>query len=381
MPWKAMSIMSQRIELISLAGHAKANLGELARRFGVSRKTLYKWLDRHRAGGAEALADRSRRPTHSPAQCSPEVEKRVTEAREKHPAWGARKLRRWLLDQGHLDLASVPAASTVHRILVRRGFIDDQAWRKHTAYLRFEYPEPNDLWQMDFKGHFPLRQGRCHPLCVLDDHSRYALVVRACGQETAAQIREALTQAFRRYGMPAGMLMDNGSPWAGHSKLTLWMMRLGVRVLHGRPAHPQTQGKLERFNRTLQAEAIGTQVFADLAACQSCLDPWRDLYNFQRPHEALGMATPATRYQHSPRSFPEVLPPIEYGPADKVLSVHASTGCIPFQGRRWPVGTAFGGLPVGVRPTGRDGVYDVYFCHQRVAKIDLHVETTDPVLP
>lgn len=379
MPWKEVSAMSQRLELVALAQRPEANLSELARRFNVSRKTLYKWVARQKSGGNEALADRSRRPHHSLNQCSNELEQRVIDLRQQHPSWGARKLRRRLLDQGTFDAQSIAAASTIHGILVRRGFIEDEAWLKHTAFLRFEYPSPNDLWQMDFKGDFALRIGRCHPLCVLDDHSRYALAVQACADETMRQIKEVLTGTFRRYGMPAGMLMDNGSAWASHTKLTVWLMRLGVRVLHGRPAHPQTQGKLERFNRTLLAEAIGSQVFDHLAACQSRFDAWRDIYNLERPHEALSLATPATCYQPSARSFPEILPSIEYGPADKVLTVHENTGEISFQGRRWPIGTAFVGLPVGVRPTQHDGIFDVYFCHQRVATLDARNETAETV--
>lgn len=389
MPWRRVSEMDQRLDLVTLMQQQGGpTVKELARRFGVSRKTAYKWLARSRQArqqasvswalarsGAqnqqqpEVLTDRSRRPAHSPGQCPAATQERIVELRRSHPAWGARKLRQYLIDQQ--QLVAVPAASTVGRILKRCGLIDEQAWRQHTAFVRFEYPEPNDLWQMDFKGPFAtVRQGKCNPLCVLDDHSRYALGVRACGNQEMATVQAELTRLFRTYGLPGGILADNGSSWSKQSKLCVWLMRLGLRVLHGRPAHPQTQGKLERFNRTLAAEGIGVLSFPDLEDCQRRFDAWREEYNHRRPHEALAMAVPASRYRASPRSFPEVLPAIEYGPGDQVLTVNG-TGQIGYRGRRWMIGQAYCGLPVGVRPTLTDGLLNVYFCQQKVAEIDL----------
>src|SRR5262245_14662307 len=241
MPWREASIMSQRLELVMLAAGGQFPLKELCRRFGVSRKTAYKWIGRHRQGGDRELLDRSRRPLHSPAQCHSRVEQCVVTLRQAHPAWGPRKLRRRLEEQNRSASAAisvqVPAASTISRILKRNGLVHDAAWKEHTAYQRFEYPGPNDLWQMAFKGHFPLAPaglGRCHPLCVLDDHSRYALGIRACSNEESGTVQTQLSGLFRCYGLPAGMLMDNGSAWSKQTKLGLWLMRLGIRVLHGR---------------------------------------------------------------------------------------------------------------------------------------------------
>ena len=381
MPWKEASIMSQRLELVMLAQAGELPLKELCRRFKVSRKTAYKWIRRHRQGGERELLDRSRRPLHSPARCDSGVEQCIMKLRQTHPAWGPRKLRRRLEEQSRSSstakLVHVPAASTISRILKRNGLIHDAAWQQHTAYQRFEYPKPNDLWQMDFKGHFALVAaskntglGRCHPLCVLDDHSRYALGIRACNNEESGTVQTQLSELFRCYGLPAGMLMDNGSAWSKQTKLAIWLMRLGIRVLHGRIGHPQTQGKLERFNRTLKAEAIGCLSFATLTHAQKRFDDWRDVYNLQRPHEALDLATPASRYQPSLRPFPEQLPQIEYGPADKVHTVNG-TGQIFHAKRRWMIGQAFVGLPVAVRPTLIHDLLAVYFCHQKVAEINL----------
>jgi transposase InsO family protein len=300
------------------------------------------------------------------------VEERVAALRREHPAWGPRKLRQYLIDRE--GVGEVPAASTIGAVLRRRGLVGAEAWRGHTAYQRFEYPEPNDLWQMDFKGHFATtREGACHPLCVVDDHSRYSVGVRACRDEEGRTVREELTGLFRKYGLPAGMLADNGASWRRHGATSVWLMRLGVRLVHGRPAHPQTQGKLERFNRTLKAEAIGCASFGTLGECQGRFDAWREEYNHRRPHEAVGMKAPASRYRASVRAFPEALPAIEYGPGDEVRTV-LRNGILAYAGGQWPVGAGYAGLPVAVRATLVDGVKAVFFCQQKVAEIDLREE-------
>ena len=369
MPWKVGSTMSLREEFVLLAQDERANIRELCRRFEISWRIGHKWLARFRQGGPEALADRSRRPHVSPMQTPEAIERLIVDVRREHPAWGARKIRALLLARG---TRSLPAVSVVHRILVRQGLIDSERWRQNTAVLRFEYPHANDLLQMDFKGHFAMRSGRrCHPLCVLDDRSRYALGIWACGNERSTTVRACLTGMFRRYGMPLGMLMDNGSAWSRETELGVWLMRLGMRVLHGRVRHPQTQGKLERFNRTLGVEALAGREFDDLGDCQKRFDFWRDVYNLQRPHESLGMQAPASRYSPSSRPFPETLPPIEYGPDDQVASVN-TWGWIKHGKSRIRVGIAFAGLPVAVRPTVHDGVYNVYFCHQKIHEINLY---------
>lgn len=381
MPWKVRSPVSLRDEFVSFASQADANVAALCRRFGIARKTGYKWLARFRAGGRDALADRSRRPLTSPARTGEAAEQRVVALRREHPAWGARKLKRRLEALGH---ACVPARSTVNGILARHGLIDPAASAAATPHVRFERERPNELWQMDFKGHFATGDGgRCHPLTVLDDCSRFNVLLRACGDERLETVRGALADAMRRYGMPEQILSDNGPPWGSFgrdgnwTRLGAWLVRRGVRVLHGRPSHPQTQGKDERFHRTLKAEAIGTRQFRDVPDSQARFDAWRDVYNLQRPHEALpGMATPAERYAPSPRPFAEAPPPVEYGPADTVRKV-CGKGCVSFRGTPWRVGHAFAGEPVAVRPSETDGLMQVFYCHQRVAEIDLRGQSGD----
>jgi transposase InsO family protein len=376
MPWKVESLMDRRQEFLQFAMQAEANVSSLCRRFLISRKTGYKWLTRHRADPANTLADASRRPTRSPGKTDAAMEQLVAGVRAEHPAWGARKIKRRLEDLGQAD---VPARSTVNDILQRHGLIDPAQSLKHTACVRFERSTPNELWQIDFKGHFATSAGRCHALTMLDDHSRFNLLLRACDNERLETVRAALIDTMRLYGMPLCLLSDNGPPWGSFgddgnwTTLGAWLIRLGVRIAHGRPSHPQTQGKEERFHRTLKAEAIGSRSFSDNNACQQVFDSWRSIYNSLRPHEALGLAVPATRYLPSHRLFPETLPRIEYGPGDQVRKV-CRQGEVSFRGQARKVGRAFAGEPVAVRPTTTEGKMEVFYCHQRVAEFDLRVQ-------
>lgn len=364
--------MSLRREFVMLARQEGTNFRALCRRFGVQPRIGYKWLERYAQEGEAGLADRARRPQRSPTRTPAEIEAMTLAVRGQHPCWGGRKLRRRLIDLG---VRTVPSASTITAILHRHNLIATEESAKHRAFVRFEHAAPNELWQMDFKGHFATAGGRCHPLTMLDDHSRFALTVSACADERRATVAAVLTDVFRRYGLPDRMLMDNGSPWgadddAPWTKLTAWLLRLGVGVAHGRPYHPQTQGKDERFHRTLLAEVIGRRAWRDLADCQAAFDAWRHVYNAERPHEALGLATPATRYQISRRSFPECLPVIDYGAGAIVRKVH-DKGEIYFADRMWRISKAFQGQPVALRPTTVDGRYDVVFCQHKIAELDL----------
>jgi transposase InsO family protein len=337
----------------------------------------YKWLGRYSEAGAAGLADRSRRPLHSPGRTAEELEAAVLSVREEHPAWGGRKIARVLRDRG----AATPPPSTISEILRRHGKLDGPRAGQPRDFVRFERSAPNELWQMDFKGHFATLNGRCHPLTTPDDHCRFNLILAACGDERTETVQTHLTAAFRRYGLPCAILCDNGAPWGcggtahGLTPLACWLIRLGVRVSHGQPYHPQTQGKDERFHRTLAADVLAGRSFAALPDCQAAFDRFREEYNGLRPHEALSLATPASRYQPSPRAFPETLPPVEYRPGDDVRRVQAG-GVVHYRSRELPVPEALRGHPVAVRPAeaGPDGVVEVFFCQQRVAVADLRAE-------
>ena len=371
MPWRTLTPMSQRLEFVVLATQSGIAFSELCRRFAVSRKTGYKWLTRYKADGAQGLKDRSRCPHHSPKQVSPTVAELVIALREE-TTWCGRKLRRRLQDLGHRD---VPAASTCTESLRRASLLETEQTRG--PMQRFERELPNELWQMDHKGDVATQAGpRCHPLTVLDDHSRYNLILDAAGNQRTATVQIALTAAFERYGLPEAILCDNGGPWgnvsegAGHTPLTVWLLRLGVRVLHGRPYHPQTQGKEERFHRTLKRELLSRHTWRDLAHCAELFPRYRQRYNHERPHDSLDGDTPAARYRPSVRALPSHLPLPEY--AEMHVRIVRAKGVITFGNQTWYIGEAFAALPVGLRPSPQaDGQWEVYFFHFKLGLLDL----------
>lgn len=374
MPWPAKDTLRLRREFVQLAQQDGVNRRELCRRFEISPKIGYKWLTRYQRLGEAGLVDQSRCPRLSPQRTGQDIEATVIGLRGEHPNWGGRKLRRRLADLGYAD---IPAPSTITDILHRHHLIDDDP-RRSTGRLRFEHDQPNALWQIDFKGYFDTPGGRCHPLTALDDHSRFNLILTACAKQNTETVQAALTGAFQRYGLPVRINADNGAPWGscsqpehGITQLTVWLIRNGVLVSHSRPAHPETNGKEERFHRSLKAEVLNGRSFTDLGHVQQALDRWRTVYNHERPHEALGLATPVTRYRPSARSLPDRLLPIEYGPDDVVAEV-GWDGKVCFRGRRLKVSNALHRLPIAFRPvTTVDGLYDVYFCHQRFMQFDL----------
>lgn len=370
MPWGSKTVIENREEFRALASCEGSNISELCRRYGISRTSGYKWLSRVQ------MEDESRRPKHSPFKTCAEVESEVIALRNEHPVWGGRKLRRVLLDQG---VEGVPSASTITEILRRHGLLTGPGANEVRDWQRFERSLPNELWQMDFKGHFQLLEGRCHPLTVLDDCSRFSLVLKACSHETGSVVQEALTAAFRTYGLPLCILCDNGGPWGSKGEITklgVWMMRLGIRLYHGRPYHPQTQGKEERFHRTLKSEVILNRSFKDIEHCQRTFDPWRHCYNTKRPHEALDLDTPISRYRSSVLSFPDTLPEIQYDSIDEVKTVRQE-GVLYFQGGEFRVGKGLIEQRVGVRPSSQDGIYEVRFANQIIALIDVRHNTVD----
>jgi transposase InsO family protein len=370
MPWREVSTMDQRREFVQLAMQEGANRRELCRRFGIHPDTGYKWLGRWESDGE--LADRSRRPHSSPTQTDEVVEAQILAVRDAHPAWGARKIARCLEREG----MESPALSTVHEILRRNGRIVAPAGGP-AAQQRFEKPAPNLLWQMDFKGWVTLGDGsRCHPLTVLDDHSRYDLCLQACANEQGSTVQGRLELTFRRYGLPEAFFVDNGSPWGDSSgqrwtRLGVWLLKLGISVLHSRPYHPQSRGKNERFHRTLKAEVFAFRRFRNLTEVQRAFDAWRTIYNHDRPHEALDQEVPATRYRPSVRSMPDRLPQVEYDEREIVRSVPTTKDYISFKARRWKVPQAFRGERVAIRPLSTDGQYGIFFAAHQIANIDL----------
>ena len=361
---------SVRMQFVKEMLQPGANRRDVCRRYEVAPKTGYEYLRRYAEGGETALAPRSRRPHSIPGQLDEATERRIIELRQEL-RWGPRKIR-WRLEQE--GWFRVPAKSTVEAVLKRNGLVTEERSRKSQPHRRFEHERPNDLWQMDFKGHFALGTGeRCHPLLVVDDHSRYLLALEACRNERRETVQPILVELFQTYGLPVRMLMDNGPPWgrAGervYSELEVWLIRLDVRVSHGRAHHPETQGKVERINRTLPEEM--PLDFPDFVAAEKGFGVYRPRYNEERPHESLGMEVPANRYVPSERSYPPRLPCVEYDEGDQVRRVQKG-GWISYRGREWRVGKAFEGERVALRPGSEDGRVRVYYCKQWIRELDL----------
>jgi transposase InsO family protein len=367
--------MELKKELVQFALQPEANIRALCRRYGISPETGYKWLARYRQAGEAGLHERSRRPRSSPGQTDPATEAQILAAALQWPVWGARKLKAWLERQ---EGAIMPAVSTIHTILQRNGLHLARPDRPQPVG-RFEHAAPNQLWQMDFKGHFATDAGRCHPLTLLDDHSRYLLCLSACADETSQTVQARLSGVFSRYGVPERMTMDNGSPWgdtAGRwTALELWLMRQGIRVGHSRPYHPQTQGKLERLHSTLKCELLQGRRFTGLEQAGQAFDRWREIYNQERPHEALDGHTPVTRYHPSSRDYTPNPAPPEYDTAMRVRKVDGD-GRLSFKGNSLRIGKAFIREAVGIREEQAEGKYSLWWYSTKIGQIDLKHGTT-----
>lgn len=371
MVWNGKSTMELRSEFVRLASQPGANKSQLCRQFEITRKTAYKWLSRA-SDGDEVFKDYSRRPKSHPDKTPLEIEELIVKIRKKHPDWGGRKLNAWLLRKNYKD---IPAPSTITKILRRNNLLNETISKQNKAWIRFEHERPNKLWQMDFKGHFAMAKSRCHPLTILDDHSRFSVALEACANERRTTVEAKLLLVFKRYGLPERINVDNGSPWGCSQKeyitqMAIWLIRLGINVSYSRPHHPQTNGKIERFHRSLNTEILNYRVFYDLNAAQKAFQAWRKIYNEERPHEALDMQVPIDRYHSSHREFPKKLPDIEYDLNDIVKKVH-NKGAIRFKGKDIFISEGLGNLNVGLKSTTKDMEYDVYFCHQKIKRINL----------
>ena len=372
MAWGELELVSRRLEFVKLALQPDANLTELVARYDISRKTAYKWINRYLEEGKSGLADRSKRPTRSPNTLSDDWVAKICEVRKKHPAWGGLKIQVVLQREAGVE---VPSARTIQRVLKAHGLADNHAANR-LATKRFEHEAPNHLWQMDFKGHFPYETGRCHPLTILDDHSRFSIALNAYADEKGETIRPGLIEAFERYGLPDRINVDNGPPWgslydsARYTTFSLWLIRHGVKVSYSRPRHPQTNGKEERFHRTLKAEVLNHSYFRDLAGIQNRFDEWRDIYNLERPHQGIGMEVPMSRYRVSYRGYEGEAEGYEYASDYDVRRIDCR-GRLVMNGRNVFVGMPFSREELGVRESPETGLLEIYYHHQKLGEVDL----------
>jgi transposase InsO family protein len=364
MAWKTMDVQEQRVRFVIAATQKAQPFRALCAAYEISRPTGYLWLRRYQELGLHGIAEQSRKPHHSPSRTAGELEEQVVQMRQRYPDWGARKLQVLLAREG----VALPR-NTIHRILLRHDLVREEE-RRTPALLRFERGQPNELWQMDFKGPkgWPQAVG---PLSVLDDHSRYLIALAANGSTQGEPVRVQLEEAFQRCGVPEGMLMDHGTPWwstpspSGRTHLSLWLMRQGIRLHWSGVRHPQTQGKVERFHGSLQ-RALNRRGLSQ-PRTQAWLDAYRWEHNHVRPHEALGMKTPAMLWRPSRRRYDPHPPPWEYPQGAWVLKVDCQ-GKLDLQGQKWKISRALAGEWVRVEPVERRML--VFYCATLIRELD-----------
>lgn len=376
MPWRESHVQDQRIAFVAAALRPGANRRALCREFGISPPTGYKWLTRVTAAGVVAgVCDRSRRPVRSPRQIDADLEARIVMLRQTY-GWAGRKLQR-LLGERACSIA------TIDRVIRRQGLTDPDE-RHRPAPQRFTASRPNALWQMDFKGQYPVRDGWSYPLSVLDDCTRYALALPALRGTAAAPVQAVLTACFQQYGQPEAMLLDHGVPWwssaNGHglTQLTVFLLERDIRLIYCAFAHPQTQGKVERFHRTLGRRLRQWGVPTTHAGLRAALARFRDEYNTVRPHEALNLAVPAARYQPSTTPYRPTPTPWIYPVGHDIRRLNAN-GALRYDRRVFYVSDALPHREVGCQQIG-DRVL-VSFRSFPVREINLRTGQTTRALP
>ena len=374
MPWLETSPMTERRRFVDDAHRGLFSMTDLGARYGISRKTGYKWLGRYEGQGGEGLRDRSHAPQHCPHKISEDVARAICAGRQAHPSWGPRKLLRWL--GRHQPGLALPAISTAGDLLAREGLVKKRVRRqrhRHPGVVTVVTRHPNDLWTSDFKGHFRTGDGRyCYPLTVADLHSRLLLGCDALLSTRGREARPCFEALFREHGLPAAIRTDNGVPFAstglhGLSFLNVWWMRLGIQHHRIRPASPQENGAHERMHRTLKREATRPAA-ANRHRQQLAFDRFRWEYNEQRPHEALGDRTPASVYRPSPRPFPERLPALEY-PGHFQVRFVCNAGTFRFRNRLLFIANALKQHSIGLEEI-EDGLWSIYFGQVLLARLD-----------
>lgn len=365
MPWKETCALSERVEFVLAVSKREESIAELCRRFGIARKTGYKWLERYRSEGMRGLEDRPRAPQHSPHALTPEVRDAILELRAKHPTWGPRKLAARLA-MTHAAL-SIPAPSTIGNLLKASGLTVPR--RKH----RFAPPRSrplahataaNSVWCADFKGDFSLGNGiRCFPLTISDAYSRYLLRCQTLESTTTKLVQPLFEATFREFGIPEVIRVDNGPPFAstgvgGLTALSVWWVKVGIRPERIDPGKPQQNGRHERLHRTLKQDACQPPAYSPRSQ-QERFDNFRHSYNQERPHEALGQRPPASVYIPSWRPFPVRLPELTYPDADVTRWVRPN-GAVRWKSREVYVGQVLAGEPVGLTQVD-DELWEVAF--------------------
>ena len=371
MSWKESKKAMLRKEFVETVLSGKQTKSQACREFGISRPTGDKWIARAQNG--ESMEDRSRAPFRTANRISKEMEDILVDYRREYPALGAVKIHRLMEDEGYTDL---PSPSTINAVFKRNGLISREASLATVKFQRYEKSEPNEMWQADFKGKFVMQNGQsCHPLNIIDDCTRYNICSAPKPDETLLSVMPSVKQAFKEYGMPRIFLCDNGNPWgvsqsAGFTKFEVWLMDLGILTVHGRGMHPQTQGKEERFNGSMKRELLKYVQIANLEDAEKKFSEYRQFYNCKRPHFALGLDTPASKYRLSERKYPERTEEWEY-PAGYELRKIKDSGYFTYRGQGYFLSEAFGGRIVVVRESSVQGCITLLYRQFKIARIDI----------
>jgi transposase InsO family protein len=338
MTWDMRGVVEKRLEFVERAQAKEDTIVNLCKEYGISRPTGYLWLNRYaESGSVSSLIDRSRTPISSPNKTAKETEDKIVTLRNEY-LWGPKKIKKLLLDKEGKDVPLI----TVRRIYKRNGFCDQRSVIG-PAPKRFERGCPNELLQMDFKGQFMMNDQRwCFPLSIIDDHSRYCVGLYALDSIGQKNTEPAIIRSFEKYGVPQAMLMDHGTPWWNHSngfgltKLSVALIKQGIKLSFSGIRHPQTQGKVERFNRTLK-DALRLKYknkLFSLKECAKIFEEFQDIYNSIRPHESVGMNPPASRYKPSGKKYNPKPRSWEYQPGAELVKVDL-LGRISFEGKRY----------------------------------------------
>lgn len=367
MPWESKTVEKLREEFVTAAKES-TNFSSLCREFHITRKTGYKWLERANRG--KTMSDESRAPHHIPTKTPPEIETKILRLRQENPAWGAKKLRNVLETDG---VENLPCVRTINNILERNGLISEEQSRAHTPYTRFEKDSCNEMWQTDFKGEFRMEDGRyCYPLNILDDHSRFLLATKPslC---TGNLVKDVFERTFYEFGMPYSVLCDHGGEFAGfnggYTQFEKWLMDHDVLPVHGRVRHPQTQGKVERFHRTMKEELLNHTSIRDIENAEIVFREWREKYNSVRPHEALGMKRPAQVYHRSEREYTPKRQVYEYDESFHIIKVN-SWGYVRFNGFQIYLSETMIGEYIQFRPNPHRDSFFACYRNYRIAEFD-----------
>lgn len=364
MPWEKKTVMDQRVDFVAAAEAGDKTISDLCREYGISRKTGYKWIKRAAMG--QQLCDQSRCPHRQPSKTDMETEQLILAVRIAQPAWGGKMIKSVLEAAGY---EGIPSAKTCSSILKRNGMISKEESLKHKPCQRFERESCNDLWQADFKGDFLLGDGtRCFPLDILDDHSRYCIKTEP--KSAATGVKDSFIQAFKEFGLPNAILTDNGAQFSGfrggYTMLERFLMDLDITPVHGRIMHPQTQGKIERFHRTMKAELLRTTP-ENLAHARHLFKLWQWQYNELRPHSALGMKTPGSVYRASDRAYAEPKPFV-YDTGARLAKVN-NWGYLRFGPIQLYLSETMRDTYLEIRPDEND-TFIVVYRNYKIAKID-----------